>query len=116
MSTPHDAARPDNERDTIGIVALGAAAVSLVGFAVLFLGHLIDPSGFNNGKHPNAANNVAFFAFVLGLLISLVLGGAVWFFARRAGRGDPRSPAALATYYGVVFLVVAIVAGALGVG
>lgn len=122
MTTPHPdgpttiAHRPDTDRDIFGTIALCAAAVSLAGFAVLIIGHLIDPGGFNNGKHPNAANNVAFFAYVLGLLIALLLGGTVWFYARRAGRGDTRSPAALATYYGVTFLIVAIVFGALGLG
>jgi hypothetical protein len=108
------AARPDTERDVLGTIALVAAAISFVGFAVLIVGHLLDPADFNNGKNPSAANNVAFFAYVLGVLIALVLGGAVWFYGRRSGRTGPRSPAAFATYYGVVFLIVAVVAAALG--
>jgi hypothetical protein len=108
------AARPRVERDVFGTVALGAAAVSLLGFVVLVVGHAVDPSDFNNGKHPSPANNVAFLAYVLGLLIALLLGGAAWFYGRRSGRTGPRSSAAFATYYGVVFLVVGIVAAALG--
>ncbi|MBO1754392.1 hypothetical protein [Allobranchiibius sp. CTAmp26] len=101
-------------RDVLGTTALVAAAVSFAGFLVLIIGHLVDPSGFNNGKHPDAANNLAFFAYVLGLLIALILGAAVWFHGRRSGRTGPRSPAALATYYGLAFLVVTVVAAMLG--
>ena len=105
---------PTTGRDVLGVTALGAAAVSLTGFAVLVIGHLVDPAAFNNGKHPAAANNVAFFAYVVGLLIALVLGGGVWFYGRRTGSSGPRSSAALATYYGITFLLVTIVAAALG--
>ena len=102
------------ERDVFGTVALGAAAISLLGFAVLVVGHLLDPSDFNNGPHPIAANNVAFFAYVLGLLIALLLGGAVWFYGRRSGRTGPRSAAAFATYYGIAFLLIGLGASARG--
>ena len=113
---PHDmsAPLPGAERDVLGTVALGAAAVSLLGFVVLVVGHLLDPSDFNNGPHPAALNNVAFFAYVLGLLVALVVGGGAWFYGRRSGRVGPRSAAALATYYGVVALLVGVVVAALG--
>ncbi|WP_375479056.1 hypothetical protein [uncultured Jatrophihabitans sp.] len=109
------AASPNDEHDTFGTIALAAAVISFVGFAVLVIGHQVDPADFNNGKHPSPANNVAFFAYVIGVLVALVLGGAVWFYGRRSGRTGPRSRAALATYYGAVFLVVAVIAAALGV-
>lgn len=111
---PSAAARPDTQRDVLGTVALAAAAISLLGFAVLIIGHLADPSDFNNGKHASPANNLAFFAYILGLLIALGLGGTVWFYGRRTRRAGPRSPAAFATYYGAVALIVAIIAAALG--
>ncbi len=111
---PSAAARPDTQRDVLGTTALAAAAISLLGIAVLIIGHLADPSDFNNGKHANPVNNLVFFAYILGLLIALGLGGTVWYYGRRTRRIGPRSPAAIATYYGVVALVVAIIAAALG--
>lgn len=118
MNTRHnEAARTavvETERDILGVIALAAAALSFAGFAVLVVGHLADPTDFNNGKNPSPANNVAFFAFVLGLLVALGLGGAVWYYGRRTQRTGPRSPAALATYYGAAALVVAIIGAALG--
>lgn len=105
---------PLAERDPLGSIALAAAAVSLLGFLVLVIGHLVDPSTFNNGKHAGAANNAAFLAYVLGLLVALFLGGTVWFYGRRHGRVGRRSAAALATCYGVAALVVAVVVAALG--
>lgn len=115
MSMGHQGAATAPERDTFGAVALAAAVISFVGFAVLVIGHQLAPDDFNNGKHPSAANNVAFFAYVFGLLIALIVGGATWYHGRRSGRTGPRSPAALATYYGLVFLMVASCAAALGV-
>ena len=88
--------------------------MSLLGLVVLVVGHLLDPADFNNGPRPAAANNVAFFAYVLGLLVALLLGGAVWFYGRRSGRVGPRSAAALATYAGVVLLLAGVVGTALG--
>ena len=110
----HTSRNPRSERDPLGSVALAAAMVSLLGLLVLVIGHLLDPSTFNNGKHPGAANNAAFFAYVLGLLVALFLGGTGWFYGRRHGRARRRSPAALATYYGIAALVVAVVVAALG--
>ena len=113
---PHGvpASRGASERDVLGSIALAAAGISFAGFLVLLIGHLLDPSDFNNGKHPSPANDVAFFAFVVGLLIALVLGTAVWFYGRRSGRSTARSHAALGAYYGFVALVAAVVIGALG--
>jgi hypothetical protein len=105
---------PANRRDVFGTVALVAAAISLVGFAVLVIGHLADPADFNNGKQSSAANNISFLAYVLGLLVALGLGGAVWFYGHRTRQTGPRSFAAIATYYGAAALVTAVVALALG--
>ena len=102
--------RPD--RDLLSGVALAAAAISLLGFAVLGIGHLVDPSVFNNTKHPGAADFVAFYAYVLGLLIALLLGGATWLYGRRAHSPKPR--AKIAACYGILFLIIGIVIAALG--
>ena len=105
---------PSTERDVLGSIALAAAVVSAIGYLRLIIGHAVDPTGFNNGKHPNTANNIAFFAFVVGLLIALFLGGASYVFARRAGHTSLRSRAAIGFLAGVGLLVLAVISAALG--
>lgn len=105
---------PALDRDSLGTVALAAAAMSFLGFAVLLIGHLVDPADFNNGKHASGADFIAFYAFVLGLLVALFLGGAVWLYQHRAKRPTRRSPAKIAACYGGAFLIIAIAVAALG--
>jgi uncharacterized membrane protein YtjA (UPF0391 family) len=104
----------DTEPDRLGVAALSAAMISLVGFLVLSIGHAVDPHLFHPGNPPTVANNVAFFAFIVGLLIALFLGAALTLHHRRVGRNVRRTPATVALVYGVVFLLVAVVAAALG--
>lgn len=103
-----------DERDLLGRIAFIAAVVSLIGFAVLFIGQFADPSVFHNGKKTTTANNVAFFAYVFGLLIAMFLGGAVSLYRRRGGHLVSRTPAALAFCYSVVFLIFGVIAAAFG--
>ncbi len=102
------------EPDRLGVVAVSAATISLAGFLTLAIGHAVDPHLFHPGNPPTVANNIAFFAFVVGLLIALFLGGALTLQHRRAGRGERRPLAVLALGYGILFVAVAVVAAALG--
>lgn len=120
MSTASDrrTSAPRRTEDAAGVAGLCAAGLSTVGSLTLLVGHLVDPHGFDNGAHPSVANDVAFFAFVLGLLGALLLGGAGRLAtrrSRRSGRASTgRSPATLALAWGVALLVVAVVGAALG--
>jgi hypothetical protein len=91
-----------------------ACMVSLLGFLTLLVGHLADPSYFNNTKQAGPGNSLAFFAYLLGTLAALGLGGATWFYNRQGSRRTRAQAGRLTTGYGLAALVVAVVAAALG--
>jgi hypothetical protein len=96
------------------IACVTACAVSLLGFLTLFVGHLVDPSYFNNTKQAGPGNSLAFFAYVLGTLAALGLGGSTWFYGRRGPRRSRAQAGRLTTCFGLTALIVAAVAAALG--
>jgi hypothetical protein len=100
--------------DPWAIACVTACAISLLGFLSLLVGHLIDPSYFNNTKQAGPGNSLAFFAYVLGTLAALGLGGSTWFYGRRGPRRSRARIGRFTAGYGVAALVVAVIAAALG--
>jgi Kef-type K+ transport system membrane component KefB len=95
-------------------ICVTACAVSLLGFLTLLVGHLVDPSSFNNTKQAGPGNSIAFFAYVLGTLAALVLGGATWFYGRQGSRRSRTRAGRLTAGYGLTALVVAVIAASMG--
>jgi hypothetical protein len=105
---------PSTERrSSLATTALAAAAVSALGIIIILIGIALDIEGAREGEEGSVIFEIAWIAFLLGAIASLILGAAALLVGRR---GDDRGAARagrIALGWFVISILIFVVAGVL---
>ena len=97
------------ERSSLSRIIPAIVAISIIGLLTLIIGDLAGAEGADEGEDGSAFFDVAWIAFSLGAIVSLILGLVALLTGRRRGRADD----ARAGRIGIGYFLLAVVVTAL---
>lgn len=103
---------PNRRRSTLAWVTLAAAAISALGLIVLLVGIAFDIEGAQEGEEGPAIFELAWLSFLLGGLVSLVLGAVCFVLGRGRDEAGTRRAGLVALAYAAIAVVVFVIVGA----
>ena len=102
-----------DERSMLGLLALAAAAISLVGIAIIMVGIVLDIEGAREGEEGYMIFEIAWVSFLLGGIGALVLGAIAFMLGRKRNERQTERAGVLALGYAAVAVVIFIIAAVL---
>jgi hypothetical protein len=104
---------PTQRRTPLATTALAAAAVSVLGIIIILVGIVLDIEGAREGEEGSVLFEIAWGAFLLGAIASLILGVAALLIGRRRAEPGTARAGSIAVGWFVIALVIFIIAGVL---
>jgi len=102
-----------HRRTPLATTALAAAAVSALGIIIILVGIVLDIEGAREGEEGSVLFEIAWGAFLLGAIASLILGVAALLVGRRRDEPGTARAGTIALGWFMISIVIFVVAGLL---